>query len=248
MPRVRKSTLLRIVRTRLKEAFMTNRFRHSSGLLPPEWETIADEVEHPDHPVKGVLVRNRTTNHFALARQGTVLNVPQGWALNVAKEQHRAAEPTDPIRESCIERAKALQMSSYAIHKATGGAISENHIQNFLDGKTSMGSNLLQHLLKALRLRITRDDLAIKMDLNVFLLLHPEQMSPHFEGRPTDLTWKFWDLPDSIVGPHQVICPCRQGRDVPAVELRYMVMRTDEHVASGLIAQCSNCDMMHYTH
>jgi hypothetical protein len=60
----------------------------------------------------------------------------------------------DEIQETVIARAKKLGLSSYAIAKATNGAVSEDHVRAYLTHAKSMGSHKLQHVLKALGLSV----------------------------------------------------------------------------------------------
>ena len=62
----------------------------------------------------------------------------------------------DAIRETVIARAAELNLSAYAVAKLTGGKVSQSHIRAFMNRKKSMGSEKLQHVLKALRLRIDK--------------------------------------------------------------------------------------------
>lgn len=61
----------------------------------------------------------------------------------------------DSIQEMVIGQAKKLGLSSYAIAKATDGAVSEDHVQDFLARRKSMGSYKLQHVLRVLGLKIS---------------------------------------------------------------------------------------------
>ncbi len=61
----------------------------------------------------------------------------------------------DTIQETVIARAKKLGLTSYAIAKASDGAVSEDHIQDFLNKRKSMGSHKLQHVLRVLGLKIS---------------------------------------------------------------------------------------------
>lgn len=58
----------------------------------------------------------------------------------------------DWVQDRVIARAAELGLTSYAIAKAAGGAVSEDHIQAYLTRKKSMGSHKLQHVLRVLRL------------------------------------------------------------------------------------------------
>ena len=64
----------------------------------------------------------------------------------------------DWIQQAVIDRAATLGLTAYAIAKATGWAVSEQHIQDYLRRKKSMGSHKLQHVLAVLKLRLTIDD------------------------------------------------------------------------------------------
>jgi len=62
----------------------------------------------------------------------------------------------DWIQEAVIARAGELGLSAYAVAKATGGAVSEDHVLAYLSGRKSMGSHKLQHVLRALSLVIVK--------------------------------------------------------------------------------------------
>jgi hypothetical protein len=56
----------------------------------------------------------------------------------------------DWLQEAVIEKADKLGLTSYAIAKATGNAVSEDHVRDYLTRKKSMGSHKLQHVLRVL--------------------------------------------------------------------------------------------------
>lgn len=60
----------------------------------------------------------------------------------------------DWVQDAVIARAEKLALSSYAIAQLTGGAVSEDHVRDYLTRRKSMGSHKLQHVLRALRLRV----------------------------------------------------------------------------------------------
>lgn len=62
----------------------------------------------------------------------------------------------DTIQETVIARAKELGLTAYAIARASGGAVSENHIRCYLSRKKSMGSHKLQYVFGALGLSVAR--------------------------------------------------------------------------------------------
>lgn len=61
----------------------------------------------------------------------------------------------DWIQEAVIARAAELGLTAYALAKLTGGAVSEDHVKDYLERRKSMGSHKLQHLLAALGLTVT---------------------------------------------------------------------------------------------
>lgn len=65
------------------------------------------------------------------------------------------AELADWIQERVIARAAELELTAYAVAKLTGGAVSEDHVRDYFARRKSMGSHKLQHVLEALRLKIT---------------------------------------------------------------------------------------------
>lgn len=66
----------------------------------------------------------------------------------------RAMGGEDWLQDKVIARAAHLGLTAYAIAKATGGKVSEDHIQAYLTRKKSMGSHKLQHVLTALGLQV----------------------------------------------------------------------------------------------
>ena len=64
---------------------------------------------------------------------------------------------TDHIRDTVVERARALHLSAYEVAKRTGGLVSEAHVGAFFAGRKTMGSGKLQHLLRVLQLKIVED-------------------------------------------------------------------------------------------
>jgi hypothetical protein len=61
---------------------------------------------------------------------------------------------SDWIQETVIQRAATLGLTAYKVAQATGGAVSEEHVRNYLQRRKSMGSHKLQHVLDALGLAI----------------------------------------------------------------------------------------------
>lgn len=140
----------------------------SAGAIPhsvlgPEWEQIRDGVEHPIRrgtrpPRTGTLVTNTRTGIYALALPGGgIVSVPQNWAARIAGEvgDEVVADRSDWIQARVISRAEELGLTAYAIAKASGGAVSEDHVQAYLTRRKSMGSHKLQHVLRALGLELT---------------------------------------------------------------------------------------------
>ena len=58
----------------------------------------------------------------------------------------------DWIQDAVIARAGELQLTGYALAQQCG--VSENHVQRYLTRKSSMSSYKLQHVLKALGMKI----------------------------------------------------------------------------------------------
>lgn len=61
----------------------------------------------------------------------------------------------DWIQDACIRRARDLDMTAYAVARDTDGAVSENHVRQYLSRRASMGSHKLKHVLRVLGLTIT---------------------------------------------------------------------------------------------
>ena len=64
---------------------------------------------------------------------------------------------TDHIRDTVVERARALHLSAYEVAKRTGGLVSEAHVGAFFAGRKTMGSGKLQHVLRVLQLKIAEE-------------------------------------------------------------------------------------------
>lgn len=62
---------------------------------------------------------------------------------------------TDSIQALVSKRARELNLTAYAIAQATSGAVSRQHVHDFLRGDKSMGSEKLQHVLVVLGLTIS---------------------------------------------------------------------------------------------
>ena len=60
----------------------------------------------------------------------------------------------DWVQDRVIERARTLGLTAYAIARATGGAVSADHVQAYLCRRKSMGSHKLQHVLSVLGLAL----------------------------------------------------------------------------------------------
>ena len=60
----------------------------------------------------------------------------------------------DWIQAACIERAKELRLNASEIARLTEGAVSDDHVRDYLTRRKSMGSHKLQHVLKVLGLTI----------------------------------------------------------------------------------------------
>lgn len=60
----------------------------------------------------------------------------------------------DWIQDCVIERSRELGLNARMIRDATGGAVSENHLHDYLSRRASMGSHKLAAVLRVLGLRI----------------------------------------------------------------------------------------------
>ena len=61
---------------------------------------------------------------------------------------------SDWIQDTVIARASILEKSAYRIAVDCGHAVSEDHINDYLRRRKSMGSHKLQHVLKVLGLKV----------------------------------------------------------------------------------------------
>ncbi len=73
----------------------------------------------------------------------------------IIRTRKRRADLHDWIQDSVIARANKLGLTSYAIAKASEGAVSEDHVRDYLTRAKSMGSHKLQHVLRVLGLKIS---------------------------------------------------------------------------------------------
>lgn len=67
------------------------------------------------------------------------------------------SELADWIQERVIAQAAELELTAYAIAQQTEGAVSEDHVRDYLTRRKSMGSHKLQHVLKVLGLKLICD-------------------------------------------------------------------------------------------
>lgn len=75
--------------------------------------------------------------------------------LSFATGDISPVDRADWIQDRVISRAEQLELTAYAIAKATGGKVSEDHVRDYLTRKKSMGSHKLQHVLSVLGLEIS---------------------------------------------------------------------------------------------
>lgn len=75
--------------------------------------------------------------------------------MREAGDYFAAQHHTDWLQQRVIARARELGLTAYAIAKATCNAVSEDHVKNYLERRSSMGSHKLQHVLRVLRLDVT---------------------------------------------------------------------------------------------
>lgn len=68
----------------------------------------------------------------------------------------------DWILSIVAHRAAALRLTPYAIAKATNGQVSDDAIRLYLRGEYSLGSNKLQHVLRALGLTVMLDPASLQ--------------------------------------------------------------------------------------
>jgi hypothetical protein len=69
--------------------------------------------------------------------------------------KNKTAPTADWIQSAVIARAAKLNLTAYAIAKLTDGAVSEDHVKDYLERRKSMGSHKLQHVLAVLGLALT---------------------------------------------------------------------------------------------
>jgi len=74
--------------------------------------------------------------------------------MREAGEHFAAHWRDDWIQAAVIQQAEGMGLSAYAIAKATGWAVSEDHVRDFLTRRKSMGSHKLQHVLSVLGVRL----------------------------------------------------------------------------------------------
>lgn len=99
------------------------------------WEAFDDAMQFIDDPPKAAAILTRL--------------------MREAGDFFGANFRRDWIQEAVITRAAKLELSSYEIAKRTGGAVSEDHVRDYITRSKSMGSHKLQHVLTVLELKIT---------------------------------------------------------------------------------------------
>lgn len=113
----------------------------------------------------GIPVCVLTTGEEVMVTGASVRRLPRGWRTKVefvpieeiedAPPLRRTPDLTDWVQETVIARARELGLTAYAIAKRTDGKVSEDHVKNYLERRSSMGSHKLQHVLRALDLGVT---------------------------------------------------------------------------------------------
>lgn len=73
----------------------------------------------------------------------------------MAKANPKVAEG-DWVQDAVIARAAELGLTAYALAKASG--VSQTHVRDYLSRNKTMGSHLLQQVLRVLRLKITPEE------------------------------------------------------------------------------------------
>jgi hypothetical protein len=61
----------------------------------------------------------------------------------------------DWLQDRVIARIEEIGVTSYAVSKATGNRVSEDHVRAYVTKAKSMGSHKLQYLLQALGLTVS---------------------------------------------------------------------------------------------
>lgn len=64
---------------------------------------------------------------------------------------------SDWIQDTVIDRAAQLEKTAYRIAQDCFHAVSEDHINDYLRRRKSMGSHKLQHVLRVLRLKVVAE-------------------------------------------------------------------------------------------
>lgn len=119
------------------------------------WEIVAEDIHHPADKARCDLIRNKRTGRYATTDGTSVRSVDQAFARKFS--DRRSDDLADWIQERVIARAAELEMTAYAVAKATEGAVDENHVRNYLQRRSSMGSHKLQHVLRVLGIGLTVD-------------------------------------------------------------------------------------------
>jgi predicted DNA-binding transcriptional regulator YafY len=132
---------------------MINRFR-----------LIGNILEHLDHPrFRAAYTPREDGSYEALGDAIEWLDAPPTDVRTVAKLMRESGDyfaahlRRDWLQDEAIARAKELGITAYGLAKATGWAVSENHIRRYLARERSMGSHKLQHLLRVLGLTVVAE-------------------------------------------------------------------------------------------
>lgn len=114
------------------------------GTLGPVLATRAE------HAYEAAAAELRGTEEYpAFVRAvGDVICAAQG----LAPQRRERTDRSDWIQEAAIRRAESLGLTAYTIAAGTGGAVSEDHVRDYLTRRKSMGSHKLQHVLRVLGL------------------------------------------------------------------------------------------------
>lgn len=132
-------------------------------ITPPKFSHIGRVVTHDDWP-RFTITFVPQADKSLLARGAVWVDDPPTDATIIARLMREAGDYyakhrlDDWVQRACVVRADRLGLTAYAIAKATGGAVSDDHVKDFLAGRHSMGSHKLQHVLRVLGLELKVGD------------------------------------------------------------------------------------------
>lgn len=130
----------------------------------PDFTLIGRVVHHTARPRFSIALTPQDDGSFSADNDAvTWLDEPPRDARVLARLMREAGDffaanvRRDWIQDACIDRARELGLTAYAVAKLTGFAVGADHVKDFLERRKAMGSHKLQHVLRALGLTLAAD-------------------------------------------------------------------------------------------